>query len=112
MVSYGYCVCGPWDIFSSSMKMDGSNENSKGPWIFKNLSRLFIKIFQKKISEGILGQTPPPPTKSLHYKTFTYPPPPPPSLINFEKKSLRKFMVPSPLHIKIKMDSFFSCTNF
>jgi hypothetical protein len=45
--------------------MDGSNENSKGPWIFKNLSRSFIKIFQKKISEEILGPTPPPPTKYL-----------------------------------------------
>jgi len=53
------------------MKMDGSNENSKGPWIFKNLSHSFIKIFQKKTSEGILGSTPPPPTKSLPYKTFT-----------------------------------------
>jgi hypothetical protein len=81
------------------MKMDGSNENSKGPWIFKNRSHSFIKIFQKKTLEGILGPTPPPPTKALHYKTF-------------EKKSLRKFMVPSPLHIKNKMDNFFSCTNF
>jgi hypothetical protein len=62
---------GPLGIFSSSMKMDGSNENSKHPWIFKNLSRSFIKIFQKKTSEGILGPTPPPPTKSLPYKTFT-----------------------------------------
>jgi hypothetical protein len=50
---------GHWGIFSSSMKMDGSNENSKGPWILKNLSRSFIKIFQKKTLEGILGLPPP-----------------------------------------------------
>jgi len=62
---------GPWGIFSSSMKMDGSNENSKGPWILKNLSCSLIKRFQKKTLEGILGPTPPPPTKSLPYKTFT-----------------------------------------
>jgi hypothetical protein len=39
---------GPLGIFSSSMKMDGSDENSKGPWISKNLSHSFIKIFKKK----------------------------------------------------------------
>jgi hypothetical protein len=47
------------------MKMDGSNENSKGTWIFKNLSRSFIKIFQKKTLVGILGPTLPPSTKYL-----------------------------------------------
>jgi hypothetical protein len=47
------------------------NENSKGPWISKNLSHSFIKGFQKETLEGILGPTPPPPTKSLPYKTFT-----------------------------------------
>ncbi len=47
------------------------NENSKGPWISKNLSHSFIKIFQKKFVEGNLGPTPPPPTKSVPYKTFT-----------------------------------------
>jgi hypothetical protein len=47
------------------------NENSKGPWISKDLSHSFTKRFQKKTLEGILGPTPPPPTKSLPYKTFT-----------------------------------------
>jgi len=57
--------------------MDGSNENSKGPWISKILSCSFIKRFQKKTLEGILGPTPPPPTKSLPYKTLNKIPPPP-----------------------------------
>jgi hypothetical protein len=35
------------------------NENSKGPGILKNLSRSFIKRFQKKTLERILGPTPP-----------------------------------------------------
>jgi hypothetical protein len=37
----------------------------------KKISHSFIKRFQKKTFEGILGPTPPPPTKSLPYKTFT-----------------------------------------
>jgi hypothetical protein len=41
------------------MKMDGSNENSKGPWISKNLSHSFIKRFKKKTLEGILGYSSP-----------------------------------------------------
>jgi len=53
------------------------NENSKSPWISKNLSHSFIKKFQKKTLEGILGPTPPPPTNSLPYKTFTETPNPP-----------------------------------
>jgi len=75
----------------------------------KNLSHSFIKRFQKKTLEGILGPTPPLiqnyyPIKPLHN-------PSPPSLFNFEKKSSRKFMVLSLLHIKLKMDNFFSCTD-
>jgi hypothetical protein len=64
-------VFGALGMFSSSMKMDGSNENSKGPRISKNLSNSFIKIFQKKTVKGILGPIPPPPIKSVPYKTFT-----------------------------------------
>jgi len=41
------------------------NENNKGSWISKYLIHSFIKRFQKKTLEGILGPTPPPPTKSL-----------------------------------------------
>jgi hypothetical protein len=32
------------------------SENSKGPWILKNLSHSFIKRFQKKTLEGIWAQ--------------------------------------------------------
>jgi hypothetical protein len=88
------------------MKMDGSNENSKGPWISKNLSHSFITIFRKKLWRGFWAQ--PLPLLQNHYCIKPYPP----SLINFEKKSSRKFMVPSPLHIKIKIDIYFSFTNF
>ncbi len=67
-------------IFSSSMKMDGSNENSKRPWIFKNLSRSFIKIFQKKTwGRGFWAQ--PLPLLQNHYPIQPLkktPPPPPP----------------------------------
>jgi hypothetical protein len=43
----------PWKYFFTL------NGNSKGPWISKNLSHSFIKRFQKKTLEGILGPTPP-----------------------------------------------------
>jgi hypothetical protein len=57
------------------------NENSKGPWISKNLSHSFIKRFQKKTLEGILGPIPPLlqnhyPIKPLH----KWPPPSPGAL--------------------------------
>jgi len=52
-------------FFSSSIKI------AKAHGYQKNLSHSFIKRFQKKTLEGILGPTPPPPTKSLPYKIFT-----------------------------------------
>jgi len=52
------------------------NENSRGSWISKYFIHSFIKRFQKKTLEGILGQTPPPPTKSLPYTYVDINPPP------------------------------------
>jgi hypothetical protein len=50
---------GPLGYFFKLNEMDGSNENSKGPWISKNLSHSFIKRFKKKTLEGILGYSSP-----------------------------------------------------
>jgi hypothetical protein len=84
------------------------SENSKGPWISKNLNRSFIKRFQKKTLEGILGPTLGPPLLQNHYPIQPLAgPPPPPSLINFEKKSSTEIYGAVTLHIKIKMDNFF-----
>jgi hypothetical protein len=88
-------------------------KNSKGPWISKKFNHSFIKRFQKKTLEGILGPTLGPPLLQNHYPIKPlHKSPPPPSLINFEKKSSREIYGAIPLHIKIKMDNFFSCNNF
>jgi hypothetical protein len=61
---------------------------------------------QKNSKENFGGDLPnPSPSYKITalYNLYINPPP----LINFEKKSLRKFMVLSPFHIKIKMDNFF-----
>jgi hypothetical protein len=53
------------------MKMDGSNENSKGAWILENLSHSFIKYFKRKLRKGFWAQPLPLLQKSLPDETFT-----------------------------------------
>jgi len=91
------------------------NENSKGPWISKNLNHSFIKRFQKKTLEGILGPTQCPPLQQNHYPIkplHKFPSPPRLSNQFWKEKFERNLWCHPPLHIKIKMDNLFSCNNF
>jgi len=81
LLFYQVCLCAA----GRGLHRDHFNklsENSKGPWISKNLSHSFIKRFQKKTLEGIWAQ--PLPLLQNHYPITPlhkspFPPPSPPN---------------------------------